>query len=80
PSLSWIVLDEPTHNLDEEGIQELARVLRERLPEIVQQILIITHEQRLEEAVSGYLYRFSRNKDADEPTKAERVTVPERFD
>ncbi len=80
PSLSWIVLDEPTHNLDEEGIQELAQVLRDRLPEIVQQILIITHEQRLEEAVSGYLYRFSRNKDADEPTRAERVTVPERFD
>jgi exonuclease SbcC len=80
PSLSWIVLDEPTHNLDEGGIQELARVLRERLPEIVQQILIITHEQRLEEAVSGYLYRFSRNKDADEPTRAERVTVPEKFD
>ncbi len=80
PSLSWIVLDEPTHNLDEEGIQELARVLREHLPEIVRQIIIITHEQRLEEAVSGYLYRFSRNKDADEPTKTERVTVPERFD
>ena len=80
PTLSWIVLDEPTHNLDEEGIQELAKVLRERLPEIVQQIIIITHEQRLEEAVSGYLYRFSRNKDADEPTRVERVTVPERFD
>ena len=80
PSLSWIVLDEPTHNLDEEGIQELAKVLRERLPEIVQQIIIITHEQRLEEAVSGYLYRFSRNKDADEPTRVEQVTMPERFD
>jgi exonuclease SbcC len=79
PSLSWIVLDEPTHNLDEGGIQELARVLRERLPEVVRQIIIITHEQRLEEAVSGYLYRFSRNKDADEPTKAERITVPDRF-
>ena len=79
PSLSWIVLDEPTHNLDEEGIQELARVMRERLPEVVRQILIITHEQRLEEAVSGYLYRFSRNKDVDEPTRVERVTVPESF-
>ncbi len=80
PSLSWIVLDEPTHNLDEEGIQELAKVLRERLPEIVQQIIIITHERQLEEAVSGYLYRFSRNKDADEPTRIERVKVPDRFD
>lgn len=76
PSLSWIVLDEPTHNLDEEGIQELARVLRERIPDVVRQILIITHEQKLEEAVSGYLYRFSRNKDADEPTKVEMITVP----
>ena len=77
PRLSWIVLDEPTHNLDSEGIQELAKVLRERLPEIVRQVLLITHEERLETAVSGYLYRFSRDKDTDEPTRVEQVTVPE---
>jgi exonuclease SbcC len=77
PNLRWIVFDEPTHNLDAEGIQELAKILRERLPEVVRQILIITHEERLESAVSGYLYRFSRDKDSDEPTKVEQVTAPE---
>ncbi|HID60314.1 MAG TPA: hypothetical protein EYP46_00460 [Hadesarchaea archaeon] len=80
PNLKWIVFDEPTHNLDAEGIQELAKILRDRLPEVVQQILIITHEERLESAVSGYLYRFSRDKDADEPTRVKQVTVPEVFE
>jgi len=54
--------------------------LRDRLPEVVRQILLITHEERLESAVSGYLYRFSRDKDSDEPTKVEQVTVPELFE
>jgi len=80
PKLKWIVFDEPTHNLDSDGIQELAKVLRERLPEVVRQILLITHEERLESAVSGYLYRFYRDKREDEPTKVERVTVPELYD
>ena len=80
PNLRWIVFDEPTHNLDAEGIQELAKILRDRLPEVVRQILLITHEERLESAVSGYLYRFSRDKDSDEPTKVEQVTVPELFE
>ena len=79
PNLKWIVFDEPTHNLDAEGIQELAKVLRERLPEVVRQVLLITHEERLESAVSGYLYRFSRDKDADEPTRVEQVAAPESF-
>ncbi len=80
PNLRWIVFDEPTHNLDAEGIQELAKILRDRLPEVVRQILLITHEERLESAVSGYLYRFSRDKDSDEPTKVEQVAVPELFE
>ncbi|MEM2874787.1 MAG: SMC family ATPase, partial [Candidatus Hadarchaeales archaeon] len=76
PSLKWIVFDEPTHNLDQDAIQELAKVLRERMPDVVRQVLLITHEERLESAVSGYLYRFHRNKDADEPTGVEQVTAP----
>jgi DNA repair exonuclease SbcCD ATPase subunit len=80
PNLKWIVFDEPTHNLDSQGIEELAKVMRERLPEIVRQILLITHEERLEGAVSGYLYRFYRNKAVNEPTRVEQVTVPELYD
>lgn len=77
PALSWLVLDEPTHNLDAEGIQELAIVLRERIPEIVRQLLLITHEERLEAAVSGYLYRFHRDKNRDEATRVKQVTAIE---
>lgn len=80
PNLRWIVFDEPTHNLDVQGIEELAKIMRERMPEIVRQIILITHEERLEGAVSGYLYRFYRNKAADEPTRVEQVTVPESFE
>ena len=69
PNLSWLVLDEPTHNLDTESIDELSITLRERLPDLIDQIFLITHEERLESAVSGYLYRLERNKELDEPTK-----------
>jgi DNA repair exonuclease SbcCD ATPase subunit len=75
PSLRWIVFDEPTHNLDTRGVEELAKVLRERLPGIVKQVLLITHNERLEEAVSGYLYRFYRDKAKGEPTRYEMVAL-----
>lgn len=77
PNLSWLVLDEPTHNLDSNSMEELAVVLRERLPDIIDQIFLITHEQRLESAVSGYLYKLERDKEKDEPTKVELVSEPE---
>jgi DNA repair exonuclease SbcCD ATPase subunit len=64
-----LVLDEPTHNLDRRAIKELSVTLREHLPKIVDQIFIITHEEELESAASGYLYRLERNKEEDEPTK-----------
>ncbi len=73
PSLSWLVLDEPTHNLDSEGIDNLSEIFRDRVPKVVEQLLLITHEKRLESAVSGYLYRFSRDKSVDGPTEVERV-------
>ncbi|MFO7872779.1 MAG: AAA family ATPase [Candidatus Undinarchaeales archaeon] len=76
PNLSWLILDEPTHNLDTNSIEELSEVLREQLPEIINQIFLITHEQRLESAVSGYLYKLKRNKERDEPTRVELVSEP----
>lgn len=68
-NLSWLVLDEPTHNLDRRAIKELSVTLREHLPKIVDQVFIITHEEELESAASAYLYRLERNKEEDEPTK-----------
>jgi len=69
PNLSWLILDEPTHNLDVNAIDELVKTLRDRLPEMIGQLFLITHEERLESAVSGNLYRLERNKELDEPTR-----------
>ncbi|MCS4541372.1 MAG: SMC family ATPase [Euryarchaeota archaeon] len=76
-NLSWLVLDEPTHNLDINAIEDLATTLRDHLPKLVNQILLITHEEALESAVSGYLYKLDRNKDFDEPTRTTLLTMPE---
>lgn len=73
PNLSWLVLDEPTHNLDSAGIDNLSEILRERIPKVIKQLLLITHEKRLESAVSGYLYRFTRDKSRDGPTEVQQV-------
>ncbi|MEM4389383.1 MAG: SMC family ATPase [Candidatus Micrarchaeia archaeon] len=63
PNLSWLFLDEPTHNLDAEGVAALARALREEIPKAkVEQIIVITHDERLRAAASGQLYVLSRDK------------------
>ncbi|MCX8199932.1 MAG: AAA family ATPase [Candidatus Micrarchaeota archaeon] len=68
PNMSLLVLDEPTHNLDENGVRALSEILRERLPSIIEQVFVITHDENLKEGASGRLYVFSRNKVAGEPT------------
>ena len=68
------MLDEPTHNLDSEAIDELSITLRERLPDLINQIFLITHEEKLESAVSGFLYKLERNKSIDEPTKVLQIS------
>jgi exonuclease SbcC len=72
-NLSWLILDEPTHNLDSNAVQGLARAMREHLPELVEQIFLITHDENMEQAVSGYLYRLEREKKKDEPTRVNFV-------
>ncbi|MBU5575474.1 MAG: AAA family ATPase [Candidatus Aenigmatarchaeota archaeon] len=73
PGLNCLVLDEPTHNLDVNAINELSNVLHDRISEFIEQVFVITHEQALENAATGYLYRFERNKAENEPTKVEIV-------
>ena len=63
------MLDEPTHNLDKQGVRELARVLKNHLPQLVEQVFIITHDEELEQAASGKLYKLERKKEQDEPTR-----------
>jgi exonuclease SbcC len=77
PQLRWLVLDEPTHNLDAKAVEDLANVLRERISEFVDQVFLITHDPTMESAVSGYLYKLERDKETDGATKAVLVSGPE---
>jgi len=69
PQLRWLVLDEPTHNLDIKAVEDLAETLRERIGEFVDQVFLITHDEKLEDAVTGSLYRLEREKEKDGVTR-----------
>jgi DNA repair exonuclease SbcCD ATPase subunit len=73
PSLKILILDEPTHNLDNQGVEELANLLRERLSSLLSQIFIITHNEHLESAITGNLYHLTRDKSKDMPTIANLI-------
>jgi len=69
PQLRILVLDEPTANLDAASIKVLATTLREGISEFIDQCFLITHNEALEEAVTGNAYRLERDKSKDEATK-----------
>ncbi len=73
PQLKWLVLDEPTHNLDAKAIEDLASTLKTRVGDFVDQIFLITHDEKLEDAVTGNLYRLEREKEKDGATKVIQV-------
>jgi len=74
PNLKWLVLDEPTHNLDRRAIEDLADLLRTRVSEFVDQVFLITHDEALESAANSYLYKLEREKETNEPTQVKEVT------
>ena len=62
PNLSWLVLDEPTHNLDKEAVNTLSHALQYKVPEIVVQTFVITHEEGLVGSEFASSYKLTRNK------------------
>lgn len=68
PNLRWLILDEPTHNIDENGINKFIEVLGNSLPKVVEQIFIITHDNALKNISSARIYQLERNKDKNEYT------------
>jgi len=69
PNLKWLMLDEPTHNLDANAIRQFSSILRDKMGLFAEQVFLITHEERISEGVTGNLYRMERDKSKDEPTK-----------
>ncbi len=68
-NLGWIILDEPTHNLDANAVRELSEMMRTHLPQLIDQIFIITHDKEMENAASGKLYVLEREKGSDGATR-----------
>ncbi len=73
PNLKWLILDEPTHNIDSAGISKLIDVLGTTLPQIVEQIFIITHDDDLKQISSAKVYQFDRDKAAGAPTSVAQL-------
>lgn len=69
PNLRWIILDEPTHNLDTNAIQHFSNVLREKMDKFAEQIFLITHEEGIANGITGQLYMLERDKATDEATR-----------
>lgn len=73
PNLSWLILDEPTHNLDSEAIRMLSDTLQTKVPEVVDQTFVITHEEGLMGSEFASSYKLLRDKGILESTKIEKI-------
>lgn len=63
--LGLLILDEPTHNMDSKTISMLSSILDKELPELVDQIFIVTHDQKLLETTNSSKYIIERDKEND---------------
>ncbi len=73
PNLSWLILDEPTHNLDVQAVNMFSETLQDKIPGIVEQTFVITHDESLLNNDFNALYKLERDKTKDEATKVERI-------
>jgi exonuclease SbcC len=72
PNLRWLILDEPTHNLDINAIENFSTLLSEKIKKFTEQVFIITHEERISEGLEN-VYKLERNKALNEPTRVLKV-------
>ncbi|MGC8547522.1 MAG: AAA family ATPase [Candidatus Micrarchaeia archaeon] len=73
PNLKWLILDEPTHNIDRQGIELFVKAVSEALPKYIEQIFIITHDELLKQAQNAKIYVFARDKSSNQPTQVEQA-------
>ncbi len=75
PHLGFMVLDEPTHNLDSTAVSMLSRALHDQLPRFVKQTFLITHDEHLKEGASARIYHVERDKDAGDKSVIEEMAI-----
>ncbi|MFA5105415.1 MAG: SMC family ATPase [Candidatus Micrarchaeia archaeon] len=68
PNLSWLILDEPTHNLDSDAVKTLSAALADKIPSLVEQVFVITHDTALVDYGMGRVYSLHRDKEKNEPS------------
>jgi exonuclease SbcC len=73
PNLRWIILDEPTHNIDSNGIYKLVDVFGESLPNVMEQVFIITHDEALKQINNANVYLFERDKSSRSTTYVSKL-------
>ncbi|MGC9005576.1 MAG: hypothetical protein ACP5JC_03075, partial [Candidatus Micrarchaeia archaeon] len=73
PNINWLVLDEPTHNLDANAINLLSQAIEKTLPSLIDQFFIITHDESLMGANFTKAYQFIREKTSMDPTVVEEI-------
>lgn len=71
PKIGWLILDEPTHNLDSEAVEALSHALAFKVPQVVRQTFVITHDESFMGSDFASSLRLTRDKSANGPTKAE---------
>ena len=74
-NLGILILDEPTHNLDETAVSKLSEMMREHLGGLVEQVFLITHNKEMEKAASASLYLLERDKEMEGITRAELLSI-----
>jgi DNA repair exonuclease SbcCD ATPase subunit len=73
PRLSWLILDEPTHNLDTEAVELLSSALQYKVPEVVKQTFVITHDEAFMGSEFASSYRLTRDKEQNGATEVETL-------
>ncbi len=72
PNLRWLILDEPTHNIDQNGIGKLVRIFGGSIQNYAEQVFIITHDEQLKDVANSRIYMLNRDKDNNGSTMVEQ--------
>ncbi len=75
PYMKILILDEPTHNLDSNTIENLTEIFRTKVIDLLDQVIIVTHDERLVQAGTGRLYEFIRGAGKKDPTEIRQLTI-----